>query len=301
MGIRYGLVSQESHSVEWIFVSHTECDGIGGFARLLRERGMEPEKLPETKIPCRDVFGPLWNLIRTRTPKSECANRTDWSISDKTNSQKTTAPKSAAWYVFSEQKTKTILQHCRDHKVTVNSFLLHHLDKAIRPEIRQPHLKIPWMIPVNMRGDINYPDDTENHVSCVEATIAHDDSPQTIHQQILQSLQRGEHRAIHILLRCGKFLSHSTKVKFLNKDRSKPTGNIGSFSNLGVWDSDEKFPTKDTWLFCPPVVTGQLLAAGCVTFQNQLSITMQANPNHPSPDIAQEWMARWVDGIVTVP
>ena len=34
----------------------------------------------------------------------------------------------------------------------------------------------------------------------------------------------------------------------------------------------------DGWLFCPPVVTGQLLGAGCVTFQGRLGLAIQGRP-----------------------
>jgi hypothetical protein len=155
------------------------------------------------------------------------------------------------------------------------------------------------MIPVNLRGDINYNDDTENHVSCVEVRIDPNDLAENIQRQILRRLERGEHRANYLILKLGRFLSHKAKIKYLIKDRSKElNGNIGSFSNLGVWDPEKKIQTDDSWLFCPPVVSGQLLGAGCVTFQNRLGLVIQGNPRlcFP-PDIAPGWMNRWVKGI----
>ena len=119
-----------------------------------------------------------------------------------------------------------------------------------------------------------------------------------IQQQIRSRLERGEHRANLLLLGLGRFLSHDSKVKFLTEDRSKPSGNIGAFSNLGVWDSEKNMANEDSWLFCPPVVKGQLLGAGCVTFQNRLGLAIQPHPSMPSSrDIATDWMKRWVDGI----
>ena len=154
------------------------------------------------------------------------------------------------------------------------------------------------MIPVNLRGDINHEDDTENHVSCVDVRIAPDDSAEAVQKQILRCLERGEHRANHPFLGLGKFLSHAAKVKYLNKDRTKADGNIGAFSNLGVWDSEKKIKTDDSWLFCPPVVAGQLLGAGCVTFQKRLGLTIQRHPYlSSSPEIATCWMMRWVNAI----
>jgi hypothetical protein len=295
MGIRYGRVQNGSKEVDWSFVSHCECDGIGGFVRLLRERGAKVETLPETMNPCREIVGPLWGMWRRMNEESKCAKREDWKLSDE---PRTGPPEAVAWHLFTEEKTKQIREHCRLEKVTVNSFLLKHLDQAIRPEIGKSQARIPWMIPVNLRGDVKHADDTENHVSCVEPQIAVDDSPQKIQHEIYRRLQQGEHRANYLALEIGRFLSHATKVKFIMKDRAKPQGNIGAFSNLGVWDSGKAIETNDSWLFCPPVVGGQLLGAGCVTFQNRLSLTIQTHTHvATAPEIAETWVKRWVNSI----
>lgn len=295
MGIRYGRVPKGSGKVEWTFVSHCDCDGIGGFARILRQRGADLPKLPQSKTRCQGVLGPLWRLWLGSSENQESAERRDWNMSSPSAVE---VPETVAWHLFSEKETKDILGKCRLERVTVNSLLLKHLDQVIRPEIARPHLKIPWMIPVNLRGDINHVDNTENHVSCVEVNIAPHDSAQEIQSQIRRRLERCEHRANHLLLELGVFLSHTAKVKYLKKDRSKPTGNIGAFSNLGVWDSEKMIETDDSWLFCPPVVTGQLLGAGCVTFQNRLGLAIQSHPAlSTSPGIVSGWMERWVAGI----
>ena len=284
MGIRYGRISKGE--VQWFDVSHCECDGIGGFARILRKRGAKIPKLPETKHPCHGIFLPLWRLLRNRDNNGS-AMRSDWLPATPT---KTNAVENIAWHLFTKDETQAILERCREQQVTLNSHLLHCLDQSIRPEIRSPERKIPWVVPVNLRGDIRYADDTQNHVSCVEVHIKSNDTTQTIHHQILQRLERGEHRANFLLLTLGGILSHQAKVNFLTKDRAKPAGNIGSFSNLGVWNIDETIADEDGWIFCPPVVTGQRLGAGCVTFNGRLSIATQGN----SPT---ERMRRWVENI----
>lgn len=283
MGIRYGRISK-SGEVEWFHVSHCECDGIGGFARLLREQGAEIPTLPETKHPCRGVLSPLWRLWRHREREENCAVRGDWlplMPAEKNRSE------NAAWHLFTEEETQDIVGRSREQQCTVNSCLLHCLDQSVREEIRSPAKKIPWIIPVNLRGDVRYGDDAQNHVSGVEVRIAPDDSAQAIHRQILQRLKRGEHRANYLLLNIGGILSHRAKVKFLRKDRAKPAGNIGAFSNLGVWDFDGNATDDDGWVFCPPIVTGQRLSAGCVTVQGRLGLATQGIS-------AQERMARWV-------
>ncbi len=295
MGIRYGRLSPGSNEVEWAFVSHCDCDGIGGLVRLLRERGEVIRSLPETRNPCRGVTGPLWRLLRTALTDEKCAGRADWARSETGGAE---ISKMLAWHLFTEEETRSIRERCRRDQVTVNSLLLKHLDQAIRPEIRSPQARISWMIPVNLRGDVRHADDTENHVSCVEARIAADDSPEMIQQQIHRRLERGEHRANHLLFQAGRFLSHDAKVRYLKKDRSGAAGSIGAFSNLGVWDPKMALETRDSWLFCPPVVTGQLLGAGCVTFQNRLGLTIDGYSSaFSTPDLAEQRMSRWLNGI----
>ena len=294
MGIRYGRIPHGAEEVEWYFVHHSECDGIGGFARILRERGAKLPELPGTKNTSRGVIAPLWRLWRGARRNSECADCRDWKISGSPGAEPCRA---VAWHLFTERETKDIRESCQRECVTVNSLLLKHLDQAIRPEIKRPQLKIPWTIPVNLRGDINHVDDTENHVSCVNPLVAADDSAEQIQKQIRRRLESGEHRAKHLILELGRFLSHAAKVKLLIKDRANPAGNIGAFSNLGVWDPEKKIATDDSWVFCPPVVTGQLLGAGCVTFQNRLCLAIQTHSGVSlSPDIAATWMKRWVEG-----
>lgn len=230
MGIRYGRVPHQGGEIEWSFVSHCDCDGIGGFARLLRERGAEIEKLPETKNLCREVIRPLWRLWRDNRADGNCADRRDWKGS---HPKQPGASESVAWHLFSDEETQSIREKCRKARVTVNSYLLKHLDHAIRPEIRRPHAKIPWMIPVNMRGAVKHADDTENHVSCVGVRITAEDSVEDIQDQIRRRLERGEHRANHLIMELGNFLSHGAKVKFLNRDRSKFCRKHRSFFESG--------------------------------------------------------------------
>ena len=297
MGIRYGRKSDASGKVEWSFVSHIECDGIGGFGRLLRQNGAELIELPETRHPNRKIIKPLWNLMRQSAPSAERATREDWNLGE-TEEAIASESKAVAWHLFTEEETEQIRQKCRQMKVTVNSYLLKYLDQAVRVDIKNPDLAIAWMIPVNLRGDIRYADDTENHVSCVEPVISDVNSVEDIQRQIIHRLARGEHRAYHLILKIGALLTQKAKMHYITKSRKKSGGNIGAFSNLGVWDSEKTIESNDAWFFCPPVCKGQLLGAGCVTFKNRLSLTLQAHSDlSDQPERAKTWMKRWVAAI----
>jgi hypothetical protein len=295
MGIRYGRIPHGSGEVEWFHVSHVECDGVGGFARLLRQHGAAIDPLPKTQNPCRGIIGPLWKFWRNSRKSPTCATRADWLRGHQTQSG---APNDFAWHLFSEQETQLIIEAGRRQQATVNSLLLAHLDASVRPELDLCEARVPWMIPINMRDDRVVTDDTSNQVSCVDVIIAPDDSVNEIHQQILKRLADGEHRANFLLMELGKLLSHARRMRYLAQSRSKPAGNIGAFSNLGSWDPQKRIDSDDAWLFCPPLATGQRLAAGCVTFQNKLGLMIQT---HRDPSglqgLTKRWMERWVSQI----
>src|SRR5260221_2907370 len=58
--------------------------------------------------------------------------------------------------------------------------------------------------------------------------------------------------------------------------------NLGSFSNLGDWDSEKTITQSDcegAWMFAPPVLRCQMVGAGCLTFQNPFSLLIQTHPD----------------------
>lgn len=298
MAIRYGRQCLQDDEVKWSFVSHCEYDGIGGFAKLLRANGAELASLPQTKYTTKAVIRPLWNVLLKRKVSKGVGIRDDWKLSEYSEDRPEDASMAVDHYLFTENDTEKIRQLCKKQQVTVNSFLLKYLDRAVRPDIKKPKVAIPWMIPVNLRGSVDYDVDTANHVSCIEPIIAKNDSVEDIQQSISSRLFSGEHRANFLILGLGRFFPRQLKLYFIKKSRAKKEGNIGAFSNLGVWDSERAFQEDAHWYFCPPVCQGQLLGAGCVTFQNRLSLTIQAEPGlFNRQDIVQGWMKRWVQAI----
>lgn len=295
IGIRFGRIAADSGKAEWIHVSHVQCDGIGAFARLLRERGADLPQLPLTRHPHRGVLRPILELCLCDARDPKRAVRADWLPP---GGARHGQPDDVAWHLFSAQETRKLLAACHRQQITVNCLLLKCLDEAVRSELGIAYASIPWMIPVNLRGDVAMPDDTGNHVSCLDALVSPTMSVQDLQHQIHQRLRRGEHRANYLLMELGRHLSHRIKMRLLERVRSGPHGNIGSFSNLGVWDAQERMANRDAWLFCPPIVCGQRLSAGCVTYQNRLSLTLQTHGD-PAADssLSRRCVRRWVDAL----
>ena len=133
IGIRFGRIAAGMNDPEWMFLRHMDFDGVGGFAELLRRGGADLQRLPQIKHPA----NPSWfSLIRALPKVLKPRHRIQWGPLDRgptvacTNSQ---PPQAVAWHKFDEASTTQIRRVCRKNGVTVNSFLLKHLTKAIRP------------------------------------------------------------------------------------------------------------------------------------------------------------------------
>ncbi len=301
IGIRFGRLAPGSDEPEWIFLRHTEVDGIGGLAEILRQRGAEVDDLLQIKHPAR----PSWLPLLKALPKYlKPRRRLRWATLDGINGNHSHAnqpPPAVAWHVFDDTVTTHIRRACRKAGVTVNSFLLKHLTKAIRPSLQDQSSVVPWMMPVNLRGKVRRGRDTANHSSYVGVKVRSYETIHDVHQNIYSALGRGEHWANWHAYHLGRFLTSGIKKALISRGLATAEWHLGGFSNLGDWDPERKISQLDcqgTWLFCPPVLRCQVVGAGVVTFQNQLSLTIQVHPDITTdPAVPQGWVSLWVKEI----
>jgi hypothetical protein len=300
IGIRFGHVPNGASSPQWTFLRHMDYDGIGGFAELLRREGALLPRLPQIKHPRSPSRIPLIkSLPRYASPR----RRIQWSQLDGESAPGTNAtpPAAVAWHIFEESFTTQIRLACRNANVTVNSFLLKHLTKAVRPSIEDQSAEVPWMIPVNLRGKVDRGRDTANHTSYVAVRVRSYETVQQIHASIYAALAKGDHWANWFAYQSGRFLTAGMRRWLIAKERCMSQWNLGSFSNLGNWDTERQITQRGClggWLFCPPVLRCQPLGAGCVTFQNRLSLTLQVHPElTTNPKVPSDWLRNWIREI----
>jgi NRPS condensation-like uncharacterized protein len=300
IGIRFGRLSPGASEPEWIFLRHTDFDGIGGFAEILRAKGAEIPSLPQIKHPAPpSTITLVKNLLKSLGPRK----RVRWGALERGASVNggSQPPQAVAWFVFDEDTTTQIRRVCRKTGVTVNSFLLKHLTKAIRPFLHDHSSTVPWMIPVNMRGKVVRTRDVENHSSYVGVKVRSYETVQDVHRTIYAAMGRGEHWANWHGYKLGRFLTAGMRRHLITTEKCMSQWNLGSFSNLGDWDSEKRITNPDcggAWLFCPPVLRCQLLGTGCVTFQNRLSLTIQAHSDLTnSSTVPKAWVQAWVKEI----
>jgi hypothetical protein len=162
VGIRFGHIPHRATEPEWIFLPHTEYDGIGGLAHLLRLDGAELPRLPRIQHPCSPSRFPL---LRSLPEYLKPRRRLEWVSFRRRPGRRQCAgpPRAVAWHVFDESTTTQIRLLCRKLGITVNSLLLKNLTKAVRPFLKDQSSVVPWTIPVNLRGKIVRDRDTANH------------------------------------------------------------------------------------------------------------------------------------------
>ncbi|MGC9941215.1 MAG: hypothetical protein ABSE48_05230 [Verrucomicrobiota bacterium] len=300
IGIRFGRIAPGKTDPEWTFLRHTDFDGIGGFADLLRRGGAKLGRLPQIKHPAPPS---ALSLLRLAPKFLQPKQRIKWLPLDNkaTASSKSDPPAAVAWHIFDEPATTQMRRLCRKAGVTVNSFLLKNLTKAIRPFLEDQSSVIPWMIPVNLRGKLIRDRDTSNFSSYVGVRVRSYETVYDIHRSIYEALGRKEHWANWYAYQLGRLTTNGMRKYLIEKELAMSQWNLGSFSNLGNWDSEKEFTPADcrgNWLFCPPVLRCQLIGAGCITFQNQMSLMIQAHPElTTNSEICASWTKNWVKEI----
>jgi hypothetical protein len=300
IGIRFGRMAPGASEPEWIFLRHSETDGIGGLAEILRSRGAKLERLPQLKYPSApSALASLKLMRKFMRPRDRIKWRTLRGPAEKSTS--TQPPRAVAWHAFDEATTLGVRRICRRAGVTVNSFLVKHLTKAIRPYLEDESSSVPWMIPVNMRGKVTLDRDADNHSSYVGIKVRSYETVYDVHRNIYAALADGEHWANWQVYKLSPFTSNGVRKFLVDKELAMSQWNIGGFSNLGDWDPENKITQSDClgdWFFCPPVLRCQLVGAGCVTFQNRLTLTIHVHPElTTSPEVPAAWMQNWVREI----
>jgi len=297
IGIRFGHLAAGRSEPEWHFLKHTDFDGIGGLAHLLRQRGADVGRLVQIKHPVRPSLAAILRMApKYLGPRKSLA----WcKLSGATKpSNAAEAPAAVAWHSFDAATTTRIRHACRHAEFTVNSFLLKHLAKAVRPSLQDQSALMPWMIPVNLRGKVNRPSDEENHSSYVSVKIGAYDTVHDVHRHIYQSIAHGEHWANWFSYKTGTLIPAAARRFAIRTGRAVSQWNVGGFSNLGNWDADKA--NRDPrclgdWYFSPPVLRCQMIGAGCVTFQNRLSLVIQVHPELTTDsEIPRQWMKAWI-------
>ncbi len=307
IGIRFGRIKSTQNEPEWFFLPHSHFDGIGGFAHLLRNRGYPHLlQLPQIKFKKRpsscDLIQHSLHYCISQFKRTATARLKKETPIHPQKSLSSLPAQSVAWKTYNRATTQSLLSKARANGVTLNSWLLTALDRGIRHSLDHPHGPVSWLIPVNMRGGIQLPMDTDNHASLVDIIISPFEPAAGIHRQIHHKLHDSKHWLFWHFIQKTAALGERTRQAILRKAQSHSKREwLGSFSNLGAWNLlpiDGGAQTNEDWLFCPPVAKNLPLGAGCVSFNGKLSLTLQIHPDYASnPKTAESLLNHWMNEL----
>ena len=302
IGIRFGQIAPGKTEPDWTFLRHAEFDGIGGLAEILRRKGAVIDGLPQIKHPAGPSVVPLLKMAPNFVlPRYRVQLKPLEQNGVIKQTHPLGPPPAVAWHVFHEDDTARVRAHSKRAGVTVNTFLLKCLNAAVRPSLQDQAAAVPWMIPVNLRGKVVRDRDTANYSSYISVTVQQDESLHSIHKKIREALDRRDHWGNWLAYDLGRLAPHGVKKFLLAKELATSKWNLGGFSNLGDWDPGKQIREPaclGDWLFSPPVLRFQRIGAGCMTFQNRLSLLIQVHPElTKNVAVPRGWVQNWVGTI----
>jgi hypothetical protein len=254
----------------WLELPHDRFDGIGGLATLLRERGYSVGPLPQLRDDRFSVLRALrgfFAAVPTLTLR-----RRKWRQFDGNRAASFLPVRERlAWWLFTEEQTRQIASAAKAVGVTVNTYLLFHLDAVIASQLTVPGSRRRWMIPVNLRGAVTREVEAAPHMAFFCVDLDRDSSLTRIQAQISQLKQRGYHWGAWLALNLGRLIGREALRRDLRAKQSKRHGWTGIFSNLGVWEVTGSAP----WIFCPAISRVHPVGAGCITMNGRMALTLQ--------------------------
>jgi hypothetical protein len=291
ISIVYGqkIASSPHAEPRWFELPHNEFDGIGGLATLLRRQCYPVGALPVLRG---DRFG-FWRALRglfTVLPTLRLRRR-QWRQFDGTREvRQMPVTERLAWRLFTEEETKRIAAAAKAAGVTVNTYLLFHLDAAVACQLTSPASDRRWMIPVNLRGAVTRDVEAAPHMSFLTVDLDQTASLSALQGQISQLKHRGYHWGAWLALNAGRLIGREAMRRDMRNKERQNHGWTGIFSNLGVW----RVPGSGPWIFCPAISRVHPVGAGCITMNGRMALAIQLHEGfgadlRTSYHLLEEW------------
>jgi hypothetical protein len=271
ISIVYGHLpaADEYGEPEWFELPHDQYDGMSGLAKLLRLRGCSVEQLPVLRND-RFTWSRALRGLSAVLPSVQIRQR-QWRQFDPTRKVRfLPVDERMAWELFTREQTRQIVAAAKMAGVTVNTYLLFHLD-AVCSYLSRPEVSRLWMVPVNLRGAVKRVNEDAPHMAFLGVAVTSDASLASLQSQISQLKQRAYHWGAWIILHAGMVLGTQGMRRDVHRREQKNHGWTGIFSNLGVWDVSG----SGHWIFGPAITRVHPLGAGCVTVNDRMALTIQ--------------------------
>lgn len=258
-------------ALRWFELPHDQYDGISGLGELLRGQSLRVDQLPTLRADrfsfLRGLRGVLAVLPALAVRRQHWRSDFGWSR----DAGSLPASERVVRRMFTREQTQGIVVAAKAAGVTVNTYLLFHLDAAVAAELTGPLAPRRWMIPVNLRGAVRRDAELPPQMSFLGVDIEHGLSLHGLQASVDRLKARGYHWGMWILLHLGRVLGAQGMRQDIRKRERQQHGVTGMFSNLGVWN----VAGAGHWIFCPAVTRVYPVGAGCITMNGRLGLAMQ--------------------------
>ncbi|HVK98700.1 MAG TPA: hypothetical protein VM553_02765 [Dongiaceae bacterium] len=291
----YALVNGADEPVRWHFLRHQDVDGMGLFLHAARVQGIKLEVPKYSGV----VPGTLqrvryaWRKFRTRTPQP--VQWRTWSPTPDGRVEKHSAMRLGR--VLTAEQTQIILANAKRQQVTLNSFLLWALNAAVAQQLTVATTPRAWGNTINLRGAVPAESAEENQSSIITVVFDDADSPAQVHSTVRRLFDEGHHWGswdfLSTICRFGPNLVRKQIRRYYGSNNSQ----MGTFSNLGVWNWDTASAAPYMY-FCPPCTRTAPVAAAAGTLNGSLCLTLALHPFLcPGSELLELLLQDWVDRL----
>ncbi|MEZ5506639.1 MAG: hypothetical protein R3F38_11960 [Gammaproteobacteria bacterium] len=247
--VPWALVYDDQQPQRWSFFRHQDVDGVGLFINAQASQGVSIA-MPLYKGVVPGTLQRLqlaWRKFRTRTPAP--VRWRQWQPS--ADGRVAKHSQLLRGRLLSEAQTAQAIAAAKAQGVTLNSWLLWALNEAVAPVLTLPQPERAWGNTVNLRGQVKAISPTDNQSSIVTVVIAG--------KVILPGMCMPTSSSCSSQCAWGSWFSQpiygwtaeSGAAWQIRRYYSSHNSQMGTFSNLGVWNWRTTDKVKRHAVFAP--------------------------------------------------
>jgi hypothetical protein len=184
---------------------------------------------------------------------------------------------------LSREETAKIKDFCKSKGISENTYLLYHFSQVVLDEVENPDDEMTILFPVNMRGIVTKKDINQNHSSFIPINISRNNDLDNLNQQLRSQLKSLAYIGIWWVHHLGVLFGVDLMRK-LSKNASQKSFWVGTFSNVGDWETQDKSHYKslgpdECWFFAAPGSANYPLGLILMTFNGQMGLSLKVHPS----------------------
>ncbi len=305
-GIKFKIMREQGEVVDMIFIKHKpdadkqefylkghdEADGSGGLMQAMTQfDNYSSCPLPTVKSEKRPPLFKRWYLAYKHLKRQKPVHY-PWKQFDSNNKG---AAAGLSYAIFSKEETNALEQYCRENNTNLNSLLIWAIDRVTAEKFLKDKNfdSRVWMVPVNIRKKDQATNLSGNYVTTLSVKM-HQDTPQSIHQQVRSMMRSGIIWGGEIIANAPKYIGEK-RLRKMSKNIKSPY--FGLCSNLGSWPLNGQTGSSTAhWLAASPVTRFCPVASVVGKSNDALWTTLLFHPSISShKSDTHNAIEKWID------